>query len=163
MAEPFIGEIRLFATGNVPNGWMACEGQAMAINNNQALYSLLGVQFGGDGIRFFNLPDFRGRVPVGMAPTYPQGMRGGEEAHALTVAELPAHTHAVLASSVAASQPVIANNYWASTMGYSDSADSTMAGAAIATAGAGAPHNNMQPYLALSFCIAITGIYPSHN
>lgn len=163
MAEPFIGEIRVFGTGTVPRGWMACEGQVMSISGNEALFSLLGTKFGGDGMRTFNLPDFRGRVPLGTTPNYPVGQRGGEEAHALTVAEMPAHTHPVLASSSAANQPAIANNYWASTMSYSDSPDATMASSAIATAGAGAPHNNMQPYQSLNFCIAIVGVYPSRN
>lgn len=161
MAEPFIGEIRVFGAGVVPDGWMACEGQVMSISYNQALYSILGSQFGGDGISIFNLPDLRGRVPIGVSNTHPQGQAGGEEAHALVQAELPAHTHKVNAASVVADESDISNDYWASTMSYDATKDATMSSNAISTAGAGAPHNNMQPYMALNFCIAITGIYPS--
>lgn len=158
--EPFIGEVRLFGFGLVPQGWMPCEGQTMAISNNQALFSILGTQFGGDGVSTFKLPDLRGRVPVGVAPSYPQGQPGGEEAHALSAAEIPSHSHTVTASSASPDQSNIVQHYWASTMSFGEAPDATMATAAIGTAGNGAPHNNMQPYLALNFCVAISGVYP---
>jgi microcystin-dependent protein len=161
MAEPFLGEIRLFGAGIVPTGWMACEGQTVAIAQNQALFSILGNQFGGDGVSTFKLPDLRGRVPMGVSNQYPQGSSGGEATHALTQPEIPMHTHQVFAASAAASNPVIANDYWASLMSYDSSKDTTMAASAISTAGTSAPHNNMQPYMAINFCIAISGIYPS--
>jgi microcystin-dependent protein len=161
MSEPFIGEVRVFGFGTVPRGWMACEGQTLAISTNQALFSLLGTQFGGNGSTTFMLPDLRGRVPLGVSASYPAATVGGEAAHTLAVQEMPGHTHQVNASSASADQTVLANNYWASIMSYDTSYDTTMAGSAIGTAGASAPHSNMQPYLALSFCIAIQGIYPS--
>lgn len=161
MAEPFLGELRVFGGDTVPSGWMACEGQQLAISQNQALYSILGNQFGGDGVTKFNLPDLRGRVPLGVGNQYQQGQAGGEETHALTQAEIPVHTHQVSASSKPADNPAIVNDYWASTMSYDTSKEQTMDARAVSTAGASAPHNNMQPYMALNFCIAISGIYPS--
>jgi microcystin-dependent protein len=162
MSEQFLGEVRVFGFGSVvPKGWMVCAGQTLPISQNQALFSLLGTQFGGDGISNFKLPDLRGRAPLGISSSHPAGTSGGEEAHTLTVAEIPAHTHQVKASSTAADQSALANNYWASIMAYDARHDTTMAGNTIATAGASAPHSNMQPCLALSFCIAVQGIYPS--
>jgi microcystin-dependent protein len=161
MSDPFIGELRAFSFGIVPRGWMQCAGQLLPISTNQALFSILGTQFGGDGVSNFKLPDLRGRVPLGMSVDYPAGTSAGEMAHALTVAEMPAHTHQVNASSAAADKSAIDNNFWASLMSYDSAADTTMAASAIGTVGASAPHNNMQPWLALSFCIAISGIYPS--
>lgn len=160
MAEPFLGEIRVFGGTNIPGGWAVCEGQQLAIAQNQALFAILGTQFGGDGIRTFALPDLRGRVPVGPSGNIRQGVSGGESAHALTGAELPAHTHTVTASSAAGTVPPIDGHYWASAMNYTADADSQLAPTAITTAGAGMPHDNMQPYLALMFCIAITGVFP---
>jgi microcystin-dependent protein len=158
--DPFLGEVRVFGAGVIPRGWLACEGQTLPISQNQALFSLLGTQFGGDGVRTFALPDLRGRLPIGVASAYPAGAAGGEAAHALNTDEIPAHTHQAMASSSAADQALVANDFWASTMGYDDTPDTTMAAAAIGTTGSGAPHNNMQPYLALNFCIAISGVYP---
>ena len=163
MSEPYIGEIRLFGLGFVPRGWAACDGQILAISTNQVLYSILGTTYGGDGRTTFALPDLRGRVPIGVSAPYTQGQAGGEETHALTVAEMPSHSHTVTASSGRADKPVINNNFWAGTTSYSDSPDTTMSSNAIATAGARAPHNNMQPYLSLTYCIAIQGEYPSRE
>jgi microcystin-dependent protein len=161
MAEPFIGEIRVFGAGVVPRGWMPCVGQTLPISQNQALFALLGTQFGGNGSSTFMLPDLRGRVPIGVSSSYLAGAVGGEAAHTLTVQEMPAHTHQVTACSTGATQAIMANNFWASTMSYDDGPDATMAPGAIGTSGSGAPHNNMQPYLALNFCVAIAGIFPS--
>jgi microcystin-dependent protein len=161
MSDPFIGELRTFGFGIVPRGWLQCAGQLLPISTNQALFSILGTQFGGDGMTNFKLPDLRGRVPLGISDTYPAGTSAGEAAHALTVAETPAHVHLVNASSVAADQPDVGNNFWASLMSYDSGFDTTMAPSAIGTAGGGVAHNNMQPFLALNLCIAITGIYPS--
>lgn len=161
MAEPFIGELRLFASGVVPRGWMQCAGQTLNISTNQALYSILGNVYGGDGRATFMLPDLRGRAPLGTTSGYAQGQAGGEENHRLTAPELPPHTHEVKATSAAATKPGIDGNFWAATTSYAASTDSTMAGPAIATAGADQPHPNMQPYIALNYCIAINGIYPS--
>jgi microcystin-dependent protein len=160
MAEPFLGEIRLMGGTTIPGGWAACEGQTLSISQNQALFAIIGTQFGGDGISNFRLPDLRGRVPLGVSPTFSQGTVGGEAAHALSVAELPSHTHTVSASSAGGTIPALVDHYWASAMNFTEDADTQMAPAAIATAGAGAPHENMQPYQAIAFCIAITGIFP---
>jgi microcystin-dependent protein len=164
MSDPFLGEVRLFGTPTVPKGWLKCEGQTLPIAQNQALFSLLGTQYGGDGVTTFKLPDLRGRVPIGVGPYNPQGQIGGEENHTLTVAEMPAHNHFANASTAEADQTALTNNFWASKSTislYAPGADTTMAPNALDTAGSNMPHPNMQPYLAVSFCIAIQGIYPS--
>lgn len=161
MSEPFIGELKLFAPAVVPRGWAACEGQTLPIATNQALYSILGTMYGGDGVSTFKLPDLRGRAPLGVAPAYPQGQAGGAATHTLAGTELPSHTHQVMAASVAADKSGIDGNFWAGTTSWSDSVDTTMAAAAITQAGGSQPHPNMQPYLALNYCIALVGIYPS--
>lgn len=162
MSEAFLGEIRQFGGQTVPRGWAPCEGQTLAISTNQALFSILGTQFGGDGVSTFKLPDLRARVPLGAGGTRSQGQIGGEEAHTLTVAEMPSHTHAVTASSTATPLvPPISDHFWAAQNNYAEAANAVMGATAIATAGGSAPHSNMQPYLAVSFCIATSGIYPS--
>lgn len=161
--EPFIGEIRLFSFGKAPKGWATCEGQTLAINMNQALFAILGTQFGGDGITNFKLPDLRGRTPIAAAPSHPLGSAGGEDKHTLTAAEMPAHNHLVSASKVIADQNPIAGNVWASTMSYGDTANVTMGAGAVATAGASQAHNNMQPFAASCYCIAVQGIFPSRS
>jgi microcystin-dependent protein len=161
--EPFLGEIRLFAFGRAPRGWAACNGQLLPINQNQALFALLGVTYGGNGQTTFQLPDLRGRVPLGFGNNYPLGSAGGAETHALTAAEMAGHTHAVMASSVAGTSAAIGGHYFAGAMNYSPIATGTMAGAAVATAGASEPHPNMQPYSTVNFYIALSGIFPSRN
>ncbi|MGE6228492.1 phage tail protein [Paenibacillus chitinolyticus] len=166
MSEPFLGEIRLFANNYAPRGWAFCEGQALAINTNQALYSLLGTIYGGDGVRTFCLPDLRGRVPIHVSPTTPLGQSAGEAAHTLTINEMPEHTHQVSASGNAASAVTPANNVWADeTALYAPLSTATvsMNAGALSVAGQSQPHNNMQPYLVANFAIAVTGIYPSRN
>jgi microcystin-dependent protein len=162
MAEPFLGEIRPFAFGVVPRGWLACEGQTLPIQQNAALFSLLGVTYGGDGRTTFKLPDLRGRVPVG-AGNIPLGTAAGETAHALNTNETPAHTHQVQAASAAGTLSTLQGNYWAGAMNYASAADSSMAPGTISASGGSLPHENMQPYAALSFCIATSGIFPSRN
>ena len=161
--EPFIGEIRLFGFGKAPSGWATCEGQTLAISNNQALFAILGTRFGGDGVRTFMLPDLRGRAPVAANQAYPVGARGGEDKHTLTLAEMPAHTHAVNATKASADQYPIANNVWASNMNYAGSASVTLSPNAVTTAGAGLAHDNMQPYLVTCYCIALQGIFPPRS
>lgn len=165
MAEPFIAEIRLFSYDRVPQGWQRCEGQTLSIAQNQALFSLLGNAYGGDGVTIFALPDLRGRVPVHPSPTVPYGSSGGEAAHTLTEAEMPAHTHTVAASDQSPVAISPEGQSWSALEGFYGKADPLvpMNGGAIAPAGGGQPHENMQPYLALSFCIATVGIYPSRN
>ena len=163
MSEPFIGEIRPFACGYAPHGWAECNGQLLPISTNQALFAILGTQYGGNGQTNFALPDLRGRVALGVSATIPQARMGGAETHALTQAEIPMHRHTVTASSATADKATIAGNFWASTTNYADAPDTAMATGAIATAGASQPHNNMQPYQTLVFCIAINGIFPSRQ
>lgn len=166
MSEPFLGELRLFPISNyAPRGWAFCDGQILPINQNQALYSLLGTTYGGDGRNTFALPDLRGRVPIHVHPSIPLGTSAGEASHTLTVNEIPQHTHQVMASSANATATNPTGNTWAQVSAPYAQANSLtpMNSAAIGTAGGSQPHSNMQPYQAMHFCIATTGIYPSRN
>ncbi|ARU60748.1 phage tail protein [Tumebacillus avium] len=165
MSEPFVGEVRLFANNYAPRGWMFCEGQILQINQNQALYSLLGNVYGGDGVTTFALPDYRGRVPIHVSPTIPLGTSQGEAAHTLTVNEMPQHTHQVSAASANAADPSPSGGVWSSQLnGYSPAAQLVaMDVEAIGVTGGSQPHENMQPYLVLNYAIAIQGIFPSRN
>lgn len=164
MSDPFIGEIKLFPYNRVPKGWAACEGQLLPINQNQALYSILGNVYGGDGRTTFALPDLRGRVAVHASTSIPFGALGGEENHTLTVNEMPQHTHQVMASNSAAGVSEIGGATWAVTENFAYNPASTpvpMSQTAIAASGGSQPHPNMQPYLTMAFCVAVQGIYPS--
>lgn len=165
MSEPFLGEIRMFANGYAPRNWMFCEGQILQINQNQALYSLLGNVYGGNGVTTFALPDYRGRVPLHVSTNYPLGTSGGEESHTLTINELPQHTHQVNASSAVSDNVSPVGNTWgAGNQQYANPESlGAMNSTAITTAGGSQPHNNMQPYLVLNYAIAVNGIYPSRN
>lgn len=169
MSEPFIGEIRLFAGNFAPRGHAFCAGQLMAIQQNTALFSLLGTMYGGNGQTNFALPDMQGRVPVGQGSgpglqPVSIGQKWGEENHTLTVNEMPAHNHSPLASTATASSafgPSAAPGV-ASTPIY-DGSPATASIGNSQPAGGGQAHNNMAPSLALSFVIALTGIFPSRN
>ncbi len=166
MAEPFLGEIKLFGFGYAPRGWAQCNGQLLAINQNQALFAILGTTYGGNGQTTFALPDLRGRTPVHMGNGVTLGQSAGEEAHTLTTLEMPMHTHIASASTAAPSQPSPAGGLWAQSdaQNYSTATPNTqLSGAAIGSAGQSQPHSNMQPYLTLNFCIALVGIFPSRN
>lgn len=162
--EPFVAEIRAFAFGITPRGWLPCEGQLLPITQNVALYSVLGRTYGGDGVNNFALPDLRGRVPLYCTTAYPQGTAGGEAQHTLTIPEMPQHVHLASGSSdpVSVVEPGAAS--WAGVgNGYSPTTNVQLHPQAIAAAGASQPHSNMQPFMALNFCIAVQGIYPSRN
>jgi microcystin-dependent protein len=166
MAEPFLSEIRIMSFVFAPKGWALCNGQLMPINQNQALFSLLGTTFGGDGRVNFALPDLRSRTPIHVGSGHTLGERGGEPAHTLSIAELPTHTHWVQANnnpgtSATPLSTVLAKAN-ANTYGPAQSLVAMNANSTTATGGSQA-HLNMQPFLTLSFCIALQGIFPSPN
>jgi len=168
MAEPFLSEIRIMSFNYAPQGWATCDGQLLPINQNQALFSLLGTTFGGDGRVNFALPDLRSRVPIHVGQGHTLGERGGEQAHTLSIAELPTHTHVLNGTSAAAATLIPTANLLATSAStdplYGNStALVAMGPPSIANAGGSQAHLNMQPFLTLTFCIALIGIFPSPN
>lgn len=166
MAEQFIGEIKIVSFNFAPRFWAFCNGQLLPINQNQALFSLLGTQYGGNGQTNFALPNLRGRVPVHVGAGFLQGQTFGEETHALTLAELPAHGHSFGALKADASQRGPAGRLpaFAAEEVYAREGNPTpMNASAISAAGGSQPHNNLQPFLVLNFVIALTGIFPSRT
>jgi len=165
MSTPFLGEIKIISWNFPPKGWAFCNGQLLDINSNQALFSILGTTYGGNGQTNFALPDLRGRAPIHMGGGFVEGERAGEENHTLITSEMPAHNHLVSASSVAPDQGLPTGNQWGSVAsGYSSSApNTTFAPSAMTNTGGSQPHNNMQPFLVLNFVIALQGIFPSRN
>ncbi len=163
--EPFLGEIMITSFGFAPQGWATCDGQVMSIQQNQALYALLGTTYGGNGTTTFALPQLQGRVPLGSNATFQLGHAGGEAGHILNTNEIPLHTHSVLASNTDANQPSPQGNVWAKgTDAYQTGAGNTnMNASAVSCTGGGQAHPNMQPYLVLNFVIAIMGIFPSRD
>lgn len=166
MAEPFLSEIRLMSFNFPPRGWALCGGQLLPINQNQSLFSLLGTTYGGNGQVNFALPDFRGRTPIHKGNGHTLGQRDGEQTHTLTIDELPQHTHEVRASSAATggnALPVDRYLGGGNNVYHAPESLTPLSSGTIAMTGGGQPHNNMQPYLTISFCIALQGIYPSPN
>ncbi len=169
MSEPFLGEIRLMSFSFAPKGWAMCNGQLLPINQNQALFALLGTTFGGDGRVDFALPDLRGRVPIHVGAGHTLGERAGEQAHTLTVSELPQHQHQLQASGSQGNAPVpfgpSGNVLAASTTArYGPPSNLVpMVAASVPPVGGSQAHLNLQPFLALTFCIALQGIFPSLN
>jgi microcystin-dependent protein len=170
MADPFLSEVRLMSFVFAPKGWALCNGQLLPINQNQALFSLLGTTFGGDGRVNFALPDLRGRTPIHVGSGHTLGERGGEPAHTLSIAELPTHTHVMSGSSVQGNSPNprvgTTGNVLAQDPGneYSPPQNLVALNAGMVTnTGGSQAHLNMQPFLTLSFCIALQGIFPSPN
>jgi microcystin-dependent protein len=165
MAEPFLSEIRIMSFVFAPKGWALCNGQLLPINQNQALFSLLGTTFGGDGRVNFALPDLRSRAPIHVGSGHTLGERGGEQAHTLSVAELPTHTHVANAQSGNASTPIPGGNLLAAANNlYAAPTNLTALSPSMVTSvGGSQAHLNMQPFLTLSFCIALQGIFPSPN
>ena len=174
-AEPFVGEIMMFGGNFCPRGWMNADGQLLPINQNEALFSILGTMYGGDGRTQFGLPDLRGRVALhaGQGPGLSQkrqGQKGGAERHTLKIAEMPRHQHALNATRGGANQQSPTGNQLAQQSRKSriyapfDANNQTPMNAnAIGAAGNGQPHNNLQPFLTLRYCVAVQGIYPSRN
>jgi microcystin-dependent protein len=169
MAEPFLSEIRLMSFAFAPKGWALCDGQLLPINQNQALFSLLGTTFGGDGRVNFALPDLRGRVPIHVGSGHTLGERGGEQAHTLSIAELPTHLHSWRANSNPSSKTNTPTNTSVLAQAAGDNPYGppsnlvAMSPATVANVGGSQAHLNMQPFLTLSFCIALQGIFPSPN
>lgn len=169
MSDPFLGEIKLWALNYAPRGWALCNGQLLPINQNQALFAILGTTYGGNGQTTFALPDLRGRSPVHVGNGVTLGQSAGEENHTVTTTEMPAHMHMVSGSSAVANQKAVTGNIWAdpgdsTVMPYSNSAPNTvMHAGSMSSAGGSQPHTNMQPYLTLNFCIATMGIFPTRD
>jgi microcystin-dependent protein len=165
MSEPFLAEIRIVGFNFAPRNWALCDGQILPINQNQSLYSLLGTTYGGDGRTSFALPDLRGRVPIHVGGGHGLGQRSGEEAHALATTEMPPHTHEAKASSANADAPVPGGNVLAAASNvYGNPANLTaLHGNTVAPNGGGQAHENMQPFLTLSFVIALQGLFPPRN
>ncbi|MEZ5465270.1 MAG: tail fiber protein [Lysobacteraceae bacterium] len=170
MAEPFLSEIRLMSFVFAPKGWALCNGQLLPINQNQGLFSLLGTTFGGDGEVNFALPDFRARTPIHEGGGHSLGERGGEPAHTLSINELPTHTHVLHGSSSPGDVAVPGGHLLAQpdhvTFGNTFAEPDNlvaMAPQAIGNVGGSQAHLNMQPFLTISFCIALQGIFPSPN
>jgi microcystin-dependent protein len=151
--------------GFAPKGWAQCNGQLLPINQNQALFSLLGTMYGGDGRVNFGLPNLQGRIPVHIGNGFTQGNLGGEQAHVVTIGEFPLHTHTAYGTSTDGDSPIPASNY----LGGADNMYAALASPVslnpqtVSNVGGSQPHNNMQPFLTLNFCIALQGIFPSQN
>jgi microcystin-dependent protein len=167
MSNPFLGEIRICSFPFAPKGWALCNGQFLPINQNQALFALLGTQYGGNGQTTFQLPDFRGRVPLHWGAGYVVGQRGGQEAHTLSVAELPAHVHFPQGDPSSPTQTSPSGHLWAaqSANGYTTAVTNPvgLSPLSITQTGGSQPHANLAPYTVLNFVIALQGIFPSRN
>ncbi len=165
MAQPYVGEIRMFAGNFAPAGWMFCEGQLLAIAENDTLFQLIGTTYGGDGQSTFALPDLRGRLPLHFGNSFILAETGGVETVTLTVQQIPAHSHPLLASSDNASSANAQGHVLATTPNYTPfivgNATSPMSPSSIGPVGGSQPHNNFQPYLCVDFIISLFGIFPS--
>ena len=166
MAEPFLSEIRIMSFGFPPKGWALCDGQLLPINQNQALFSLLGTTYGGDGRVNFGLPNLQGRAPIHMGSGHTLGERGGEQAHTLSISELPTHTHTANGSSANGDQISPIGNLMAqrATQNYHAATNLVALNAgSLPNVGGSQAHLNMQPFLVLNFSIALQGIFPSQT
>lgn len=165
MAQPYVGEIRMFAGNFAPAGWMFCEGQLLPISEHETLFQLIGTTYGGDGQSTFALPDLRGRVPMHMGGGFTLAETGGAEEITLTVNQVPAHTHPLLCSGIVGNDPNATGNLPAESSAVSlyQSANPSVAMApqAVSPVGGSQPHTNMQPYLCVDFIISLFGIFPS--
>jgi microcystin-dependent protein len=165
MSEPFLGEIKIISWNFPPKGWTFCNGQLLPINQNQALFSILGTTYGGDGRVNFGLPNLQGRSPVHVGNGIALGELGGETAHTLNISEIPAHNHVPVGSSTQATITSAIGNLWGSDTAnpFGPTPDTAMNPACLLPSGGSQPHENMSPYLVLNFIIALQGIFPSQN
>ena len=184
MTTVYVGQIEIFAFNFPPKGWALCNGQLLSIQQNAALFSLLGTYYGGNGTTNFALPDLRSRVPLGVGPAYVQGQAAGEESHQLLYSEMPQHNHSLMADAATAATSNGKTPSTTTVLGktagaitdptgtftvqiYSNAAsNNTLASQSIGNSGNsgnGAPHENRMPFLALNFCISLTGVFPSRN
>jgi microcystin-dependent protein len=170
MAEPFLSEIRIMSFVFAPKGWALCNGQLLPINQNQALFALLGTTFGGDGRVNFALPDYRGRTPIHVGNSHTLGERGGEQSHTLSISEIPTHTHTLVASgqpgdsinpNLGGAGRLLAQDPGNAYSSPFSGAPTALAAGSVTNTGGSQAHLNMQPFLTLSFCIALQGIFPS--
>lgn len=167
MAQPYVGEIRMFGGNYAPAGWMFCEGQLLAISENETLFQLIGTTYGGDGQSTFALPDLRGRIPIHQGNSFILAETGGAESITLTTNQIPAHTHTLLAQAAAATATSPAGAVAAQATGATispygqDNPRTSLVPSTIGPIGGSQPHTNMQPYLCVSFIISLFGIFPS--
>jgi microcystin-dependent protein len=165
MAQPYVGEIRMFAGNFAPAGWMFCEGQLLPISENETLFQLIGTTYGGDGESTFALPDLRGRLPLHQGNGFILAETGGAEEITLTVQQIAAHSHPLLASGDAGNEVNVQNDLPANSSGaipyIEDVPNNNMAAQAISATGGSQPHTNFQPYLCVDFIISLFGIFPS--
>ncbi|GGR36671.1 phage tail protein [Deinococcus ruber] len=166
MAQPYVGEIRIFAGNFAPVGWLFCQGQSVAISDYDVLFNLIGTTYGGDGQETFNLPNLQSRVPMHYGNGFQVAQMGGEEQVTLSTQQMPVHTHSLMATTNAGSSASPAGSVLAQTSGginlyYEGQATDAMHSEAIFPAGTSQPHTNLQPYLCLNFIISMYGIYPS--
>ena len=167
MAQPYVGEIRMFAGNFAPAGWMFCEGQLLPISENETLFNLIGTTYGGDGQSTFALPDLRGRLPMHQGGGFTLAETGGAEQVTITTNTTPSHTHPLLGSKNNGSQPGPANNVLSSStlmqLYALENADAPMAASSVSVIGGSQPHDNFQPYLCVDFIISLFGIFPSQT
>src|SRR5215510_981817 len=165
MAQPYVGEIRMFAGNFAPAGWMFCEGQLLPISEYETLFNLIGTTYGGDGQSTFALPDLRGRVPIHFGNGFILAETGGAEEITLTVSQIPAHSHALLASTSVGNDANALNNLMSEPSGFfpyiNVNPAAAMTAASISSVGGSQPHTNFQPYLCINFIISLFGIFPS--
>lgn len=165
MAQPYVGEIRMFGGNFAPAGWMFCEGQLLPISENETLFQLIGTTYGGDGESTFALPDLRGRIPIHQGNGFILAETGGAEEITLTTSQIPAHTHPLLATTTIATQQNVSPNVYAQASLFNPyiniNPNVAMAAQAISSTGGSQPHTNFQPYLCIDFIISLFGIFPS--
>jgi microcystin-dependent protein len=166
MSTPFLAEIKIISWNYAPKGWAFCNGQFLPINQNQALFSLLGTTYGGNGQTTFALPDFRSRVPIHQGDGFNEGQAGGQEFHTVTMSEMPQHIHFLQAQPAASNSPDPTNSFLSdvSLKAYGAlNAPTTLVPTSVSNIGGSQPHENRQPFLVLNFIIALQGIFPSQN